>query len=100
MEAPDPKKGWPHMSPLTAGLTATIKEWFSSGEMKTAIEQTAHIAAEKIQKAPKKRTAKKAGGKGGEDSSGGDSATAVAEMPPEELSVPMVESESTTEETF
>lgn len=67
-----------HMSPVTAGLAATIREWFSSGELKTAIESTAHIEAAKIQKAPRKRTgSKKAGGANGGDGTG----TAVAEMP-------------------
>ena len=66
-----------HMSPVTAGLAATIREWFSSGEMKTAIESTAHVDVAKIQKAPRKRTSKKGGASG----ASGDSATAVAEPP-------------------
>jgi translation initiation factor IF-2 len=71
-----------HMSPVTAGLAATIREWFSSGELKTAIESTAHIEAAKIQKAPRKRSgSKKAGGASGGEGAG----TAVAEMPEGDL---------------
>jgi translation initiation factor IF-2 len=71
-----------HMSPVTAGLAATIREWFSSGELKTAIESTAHIEAAKIQKAPRKRSgSKKAGGASSVEGAG----TAVAEMPEGDL---------------
>ena len=48
-----------HMSPVSAGLAATIREWFNAGELKTAIESTQHIDAARIQKAPRKRTSKK-----------------------------------------
>jgi translation initiation factor IF-2 len=67
------------MSPVTAGLAATIREWFSSGEMKTAIESTQHVDIAKIQKAPRKRSSKK-----GSSAAGGHGAgTAVAELPDE-----------------
>ena len=55
-----------HMSPVKAGLAATVREWFSSGELKTAIESTTHVEAAKIQGAPRKRTSKKAGSRCGD----------------------------------
>jgi translation initiation factor IF-2 len=67
-----------HMSPVSAGLAATIREWFTSGEMKNAIEQTAHVDIAKVAK-PRKRSNKKSGAA----SAGGDSATALAEPPDE-----------------
>jgi translation initiation factor IF-2 len=69
-----------HMSPVTAGLAATIREWFSSGELKTAIESTQHIEAARIQKAPRKRggSRKAASAAAG---AGEGSATALAEPP-------------------
>jgi translation initiation factor IF-2 len=84
-----PKKGeeaaqkpWTHMSPVLAGLEETIKEWFASGEIKTAVETTAHVAAEKIQKAPRNRgKSKKAVGA---DDGGEGASTAVAEPPEHE----------------
>ena len=75
---PDPKKPWTHMSPVSAGLAATIREWFATGDLKTAIEQTAHIDTSKVAKPRKRSTSAK---KGGHESSSGDSATAVAEPP-------------------
>jgi translation initiation factor IF-2 len=69
-----------HMSPVSAGLALTIREWFAAGEIKTAVETTPHVAAEKIQKAPRKRTSKKSASGHGGDSAG----TAVAE-PPEHM---------------
>ncbi len=39
-----------HLSVVSVGLAVTIREWFSSGEMKTAIEKSAHIDIKKIKK--------------------------------------------------
>jgi translation initiation factor IF-2 len=66
-----------HMSPISAGQAATIREWFASGEMKTAVEETAHVetGANKRKRPTRTRT------RHGDESSGGDSATAVAEPP-------------------
>jgi translation initiation factor IF-2 len=69
-----------HMSPVSAGLAQTIREWFAAGEIKTAVETTPHVAAAKIQKAPRKRASKKAAGGHAGDATG----TAVAE-PPEQV---------------
>ncbi len=81
---PDKDKPWTHMSPISAGLAATIEEWFSSGVLKTAVESTEHVEAKKIQKAPRKGRSKKATAASGADDSG-DTATAVAEPPEEEV---------------
>ncbi|MGN6369935.1 MAG: translation initiation factor IF-2 [Phycisphaerae bacterium] len=82
-----------HMSPVSAGLAATIREWFASGEMKTAIEQTPHIDTAKVAK-PRKRTSKKAASTAA-DANGGETATAVAEPPSqtngEDAETPVVE---------
>ncbi|MDX2117918.1 MAG: translation initiation factor IF-2 [Planctomycetota bacterium] len=67
-----------HMSTVSAGLEATIREWFSSGAPSTAVETTEHVdaAAVKTKKAPaKKKTTK--GASEGEGESGG-TATVVA----------------------
>ncbi len=69
-----------HMSPVSAGLAATIREWFASGDMKTAIEQTEHIDKSKVAKPRKRSSGSKKGSQGSHESSG-DSATAVAEPP-------------------
>lgn len=47
-----------HMSTLSAGLEATVQEWFSSGENVTTIETTAAVDLEKV-KTKKPRTRKK-----------------------------------------
>ena len=100
--SPDPKKpSWTHMSPVSAGLAESVREWFASSTLKTAIESTQHVEAVKIQKAPRKRGSKKAGGNesGGDE---GDTATAVAEAPydegSEQLESPAEEVESAKSE--
>ncbi len=47
-----------HMSTLSAGLAATIREWFTEGENVTTVEQSQKVDLEKV-RAPK-RTRKKA----------------------------------------
>ena len=51
-----------HMSALSAGLEATIREWFSEADSGTAIETTEHVDLEKARKAARKgkRAARKA----------------------------------------
>jgi len=66
-----------HMSTVSAGLEATIREWFSSGSPSTAVETTEHVdaAAVKTKKsAPKKKSAK---GEGESDADSGGIATAI-----------------------
>jgi translation initiation factor IF-2 len=51
-----------HMSTISAGLAATIREWFSEGEHATAVETTARVDLKKVRikkKAPKKPAAEK-----------------------------------------
>ncbi|GAG02482.1 unnamed protein product, partial [marine sediment metagenome] len=47
-----------HMSTLSAGLHATICEWFSEGSLDTAIETAEHVNLEKVR--IKRKRAKKA----------------------------------------
>ncbi len=46
-----------HMSPVSAGLAETIREWFHAGSLKTAVESTEHVNLEKAKKrrAPRAR---------------------------------------------
>ena len=46
-----------HMSTISAGLAATIREWFSEGENITTVEQTKKVDLKKVR--VKKRTQKK-----------------------------------------
>jgi translation initiation factor IF-2 len=48
-----------HMSWISAGLTATVREWFSEGEHVTTVETTEKIDLKKV-RLKKKRTTKKA----------------------------------------
>src|SRR6187549_2060806 len=57
-----------HMSTVSAGLEASIREWFASGSsVATAVENTEHPDVAKM-KAPARKRAGKAGGKPGDDS--------------------------------
>ncbi|MBN1765682.1 MAG: translation initiation factor IF-2 [Sedimentisphaerales bacterium] len=66
-----------HMSTLSAGLEATIREWFSTGENATTVETTAKVDLDKVKTKTKRRKKKKAADKGEE------STTAVAVAEPE-----------------
>ncbi|MGB8226074.1 MAG: translation initiation factor IF-2 [Sedimentisphaerales bacterium] len=44
-----------HMSTISAGLAATIKEWFSEGDHKTTIETAAHVDLKKVRIKKKKK---------------------------------------------
>ena len=85
--SPQEDKPWTHMSPVSAGLAATIEEWFASGDLKTkpAVETPQHVDVAKIKKAPRKRSHKKGAGAETEppQESGQETATAVAEPPAE-----------------
>jgi translation initiation factor IF-2 len=48
-----------HMSWISAGLTATVREWFSEGEHVTTVETTKKVDLKKV-RLKKKRTTKKA----------------------------------------
>jgi translation initiation factor IF-2 len=68
-----------HMSTVSAGLEATIREWFSSASAATAIETAGKVDLEKVKAKP--RRARKAGGDDGEGEGASDTGTAVAEPP-------------------
>ncbi len=72
-----------HMSTLSAGLAATISEWFSEEVGGTAIETTDHIDLEKARAEAKKQRRRR---KNKEDEGGEADETAVAvEEQPEEI---------------
>ncbi len=48
-----------HMSVLSAGQEATIREWFSEGEHTTTLEQAERVDLEKVKKVTRKRRSKK-----------------------------------------
>ncbi len=88
-----------HMSSVSAGLEATIVEWFSEpSEGGTAVESTAHVDLEKVRAKPKKRAKAKAKAKPAEVAAddGGDVAVAVADAPA--VAPPPVETVETTVE--
>ncbi|MGD8500770.1 MAG: translation initiation factor IF-2, partial [Phycisphaerales bacterium] len=49
-----------HMSVISAGLAATIREWFSEGENVTTVETSQKVDLEKVRVKKKKKTKKKA----------------------------------------
>ena len=72
-----------HMSPVKAGLEASIREWFAaSSGGGTAVETTAHVDAEAVKtKTPRRRSAasKTAGDDGGSDAHGARAADAATD---------------------
>ena len=76
-----------HMSAISAGLAATIREWFSEGENVTTVETASKVDLEKV-RVRKRPTRAKVGSEGAEESSDDQEQTsegqAVAvEDPPE-----------------
>ncbi len=53
-----------HMSVVSVGLEASIREWFSSGAVATAVETTEHVDVEKVKSKPFKPAKKPADGHG------------------------------------
>ena len=71
-----------HMSSISAGLAATICEWFSEGEHTTTVEMAEKVDLKKVRlkkKPERKRTAKKAKAKKGKKA---ESTEAAAEQEP------------------
>ncbi|MBN1341377.1 MAG: translation initiation factor IF-2 [Phycisphaerae bacterium] len=71
-----------HMATLSAGLEATVREWFSEGAHTTAEEKSARVDLKKIRKKTTRKVTKTAApkkGDGGEEQA--PAATAVAEAP-------------------
>jgi translation initiation factor IF-2 len=75
-----------HMSAISAGLAATIREWFSEGENVTTVETASKVDLEKV-RVRKRPTRKKVDGAEGDatsddhDEDSDDSAVAVQEAP-------------------
>jgi len=67
-----------HMSTLSAGLHATITEWFSEGEHATVMETSSRVDLDKVRVKPKRKVAVKTEDADVVETSG---STAVAEMP-------------------
>ncbi|MDD4889036.1 MAG: translation initiation factor IF-2 [Phycisphaerae bacterium] len=44
-----------HMAVISAGLEQTIREWFSEGAAKTAVEETEHVDLTKARRRPRKK---------------------------------------------
>jgi translation initiation factor IF-2 len=72
-----------HMHVVSAGLEATIREWFSEGAHKTTLEESQRIDLMSVRVRPKKTT-RKAAGKADDATESGSTATAVAEPPAKE----------------
>lgn len=68
-----------HMSTLSAGLHATISEWFSEGEHATVMETSRRVDLEKVRVKPRKKAVSKKKEDG--DAADVGAVTAVAEMP-------------------
>lgn len=71
-----------HMSTLSAGQEATIREWFSEGEHSMTVETTARVDLSKVRLKRRKPAARRADEAEGPES-GPATATAVAEAPVE-----------------
>ena len=89
-----------HMHVVSAGLEATIREWFSSGSHTTTLEESERVNLEVVRVKPKRTTRKKnkaAAQDESADAAGGDTATAVLEAePPAAVLPPPPEVEQTT----
>ncbi len=75
-----------HMHVVSAGLEATIREWFSEGAHQTTLEESQRVDLQRVRVKPKKRIKKVSV----EEAAGSDSsstATAIAEPPVQEAAV-------------
>ena len=78
-----------HMSTLSAGLHATIREWFSEERTGTALETTRKVDLEKVRLKPRRKKAKKTvGGPEEAPEPAPPAPAAVAEAPPETEAAP------------
>ncbi len=78
-----------HMSVVSAGLEASIREWFSGGAVATAVETAEHIDVDRVKAKPAKAKKPKGEGEGpGEGMNGG--VEAPSETPPVSLPRPSV----------
>jgi translation initiation factor IF-2 len=85
-----------HMSAISAGLAATIREWFSEGENVTTVETSSKVDLEKV-RVRKRPALAKVGSEGDDESSGDqdstsdDLAVAVEEAPETPVTSEVVE---------
>ncbi len=88
-----------HLSAVKTGLAVSIREWFSAGAPKTAVEKAAHVEAAKVRR--KRTTKAKSSAKDSHTSDDAESEASVAVMEPEtDSSVPSeTSSESETSTT-
>ncbi len=70
-----------HMSTLSAGLEATIREWFSEGAHETALETSARVDLEKVRVKRKKKKVADTTTSDSDENTSDSAATAVAEAP-------------------
>jgi len=69
-----------HMSTVSAGLEASIREWFSASAAANAVETTTHVDVEALRGSPKRASRSRAKAKGeGQEGDGGGVATVEAE---------------------
>ncbi len=79
-----------HMSTVSAGLEASIREWFSAGAAANAVETTGHVDVEALRATPKRTSRSRAKPKAqrdGGESEGGGVATVEAAPPAEKTPV-------------
>jgi len=82
-----------HMTALSAGLAATIREWFSEGQHATTLEQSKRVDLKAVRVQPKRKTVTKKAPEVAVGAAAGEAETgiAVAEAPPTEEAPPAAE---------
>lgn len=75
-DGPNGIKG--HMSTVSAGLEASIREWFSAGAAASAVETSSHVDVEALRAAPKRASRSRAKSKSEGESAGGEGGGGVA----------------------
>ncbi|MFM9958688.1 MAG: translation initiation factor IF-2 [Phycisphaerales bacterium] len=81
-----------HMSAVSAGLEATIREWFSAGEHRNVVEHAAKVDIDAIKAPARKRAAVKRAD-GSDAPSSGESGVATVESAPPHIETPAAPSE-------
>jgi len=70
-----------HLSAVKTGLAVTIREWFSAGAPKTAVEKTAHVDVAEVRR--KRTTKSKSSAKDSDSAGSSETEASVAVMEPE-----------------
>ena len=81
-DGPNGIKG--HMSTVSAGLEASIREWFSAGAAASAVETASHVDVEALRAAPKRASRSRAKSKTAEAGEGDGGGVATVEAAPPE----------------